>query len=70
LGSGPIKILEDRLLQIPYYPNLRIFKNGFERLNWLTASEYCDLMKIMLFILNGLTSDKKFNKNLYDLYSL
>ena len=27
-------------------------------------------MKIMLFVLDGLTSDKKLNKNLCDLYSL
>ena len=70
LGSGPIKILEERLSQIPRYPNLKIFKKGFERLNRLTASEYRDLMKIMLFVLDGLISDKKLNKKLCDLYSL
>jgi hypothetical protein len=69
-GNGPIKILEKRLSQIPRYPNLKIFKSGIERLNRLTASEYRDLMKIMLFVLDGLILDKKLNKNLCDLYSL
>ncbi len=69
-GSGPIKILEERLTQIPRYPNLKIFKNGFERLNRLTASDYRDLMKVMLFTLDNLISDKNLNKNLCDLFSL
>src|SRR5947207_13334040 len=68
-GSGPIKILEERLTQIPRYPNLKIFKNGFERLNRLTASEYRDLMKVMLFTLDNLISDNNLNKNLCDLFS-
>ena len=70
LESELIKILEDHFSQISRYPNLKIFENGIERLNWLTASEYHDLMKIMLFVLNGLILDKKLNKNLCDLYSL
>ncbi|GBC03319.1 hypothetical protein RclHR1_05070003 [Rhizophagus clarus] len=69
-GSGPIKILEERFSQIPRYPNLKIFKNGFERLNRLTASEYWDLMKVMIFALDNLISDKNLNKNLCDLFSL
>ncbi|PKB94531.1 hypothetical protein RhiirA5_438560 [Rhizophagus irregularis] len=63
--SSSIKLLEERLSQIPRYPNLKIFKNGFERLNRLTALEYRDLMKIILFALDNLTSDENLNKNLY-----
>ncbi|GBC42567.2 hypothetical protein GLOIN_2v1670949 [Rhizophagus irregularis DAOM 181602=DAOM 197198] len=69
-GSGPIKILEKRLSQIPRYPNFKIFKNGFERLNRLTTSEYRYLMKIMLLVLDELILDKKLNKNLCNLYFL
>ncbi|EXX52081.1 hypothetical protein RirG_256170 [Rhizophagus irregularis DAOM 197198w] len=61
--SSSIKLLEERLSQIPRYPNLKIFKNGFERLNRLTALEYRDLMKIILFALDNLTSDENLNKN-------
>jgi hypothetical protein len=69
-GNGPIRILEERLSQIPRYPNLKVFKNGFERLKWLTASEYRNLMRITLFALDDLIPDKKLNKNLCDLFSL
>jgi len=69
-GSNSIKILEERLSQIPRYPNLRIFKNGFERLNRLTAAEYRDLMKVMLFALDDLIPDKPFNKKLCTLFFL
>jgi len=69
-GNGPIKILEERLSQIPRHPNIKVFKNGFERLNRLTASEYRDLMKVMLFALDNLISDKNLNKKLCDLFSL
>ena len=69
-GGSPIRNLEERLSQIPRYPNLKVFKNGLERLTRLTASEYRDLMKVMLFVLDELTSDKKLNKDLCDLFSL
>src|SRR2546429_6602595 len=69
-GSSSIKILEERLSKIPRYPNLKIFKSGFERLNRLTASEYRDLMKVMLFTLDDLTSDNNLNKDLCNLFSL
>ena len=69
-GSGLIRILEEYLSQIPYYPNLKIFKNGFKRLKRLTALEYRDLIRIILFALNDLIFNKKLNKNLCDLFSL
>lgn len=69
-SNNLIRTLEKRLSQIPRYPNLKVFKNGFERLTRLTAAEYRDLMKIMLFVLDDLTSDKKLNKDLCELYSL
>ncbi|GES83120.1 hypothetical protein GLOIN_2v1783703 [Rhizophagus clarus] len=53
-GSSSIKILEERLSQIPRYPNFKIFKSGFERLNRLTASEYRDLMKNSIIVWNDL----------------
>ncbi|CAB4435547.1 unnamed protein product [Rhizophagus irregularis] len=65
-----IKILEKRLSKIPRYPNLKVFKNGFERLVRLTAAEYRDLMKIILFALDDLLPDKKINKDLCKLFSL
>ncbi|CAG8760212.1 1831_t:CDS:2, partial [Racocetra fulgida] len=62
-GNGPIKNLEECLSQIPRHPNLKVFKNGFDKFKRLTATEYRDLMKIVLFALDGLIPDKKLNKN-------
>lgn len=39
-------------------------------MNRLTASEYRDLMKVMLFVLDELISDKNLNRNLCNLFSL
>jgi len=69
-GSSLIRILEKHLSQISHYPNLKVFKNGFKRLKRLIALKYQDLMRITLFALDDLISDKKLNKNLYDLFSL
>ncbi|KAF0551138.1 hypothetical protein F8M41_023556 [Gigaspora margarita] len=69
-GRNVINILEERLTQIPRYPNLKVFKNGIERFNRLTAAEYRDLMKVMLFVIDELVIDKKLNKDLCDLFSL
>ena len=70
LGSSSIKILEERLSQIPRHPNLKIFKNGLERLTRLTAAEYRALMKVMLFTLDNLLLDEKLNKDLCELFAL
>ena len=64
-GSSSIKILEERLSKIPRYPNLKIFKSGFERLNRLTASEYRDLMKVMLFVVDNLYNQNTNNTEDY-----
>ncbi|CAG8680900.1 9487_t:CDS:2, partial [Racocetra fulgida] len=45
-GNGPIKNLEEHLSRIPRHPNLKVFKNGFDKFKQLTAAEYRDLMKI------------------------
>ncbi|RIB26737.1 hypothetical protein C2G38_2029966 [Gigaspora rosea] len=67
-SSSAIKILEKCLTKIPRYSKLKVFKNGIEGFNRLTAAKYRELMKIMLFILNELIIDKKLNKHLCDLY--
>ncbi|CAG8728703.1 7332_t:CDS:2, partial [Funneliformis caledonium] len=69
-NNSLIRILEECLFQIPRYLNLKVFKNRFERFTRLTAAEYRDLMKVMLFVLDDLISDKKLNENLCELYSL
>ncbi|CAG8592262.1 26300_t:CDS:2 [Dentiscutata erythropus] len=69
-GGGPTKILEEHLSQISHYPNLKVFKNGFEKFNKLTASEYRDLMKITIFALDELIPDRNLNKQFWRNYLL
>src|SRR6201988_4507766 len=58
--------IDHRLANIPRYSGLKIFKNGIQTAN--TANEYCNLMKIMIFVLDDLTDDKDLNKTLMKVY--
>ncbi len=42
------------LVAIPHYPSLKIFSNSLKSIVRLTASEYHDLMKIMIFVVDNL----------------
>jgi hypothetical protein len=60
------KLVDDmnqRIAKIPRHSGLKVFKNGVQSLSRLTASEYRDMMKIMVFVVDGLHS-----KNLSDVY--
>ena len=60
------KLVDDmnqRIAKIPRHPGLKVFKNGVQSLSRLTASEYRDMMKIMVFVVDGLHS-----KNLSEVY--
>lgn len=43
-----------RIANIPRHPGLKIFSRGLQSIAQLTASEYRDLMKIMVFVIDGL----------------
>jgi hypothetical protein len=45
--------LDHRLSKIPRYPNLKIFSNGLQ-IARLTANEYRNLMKVMVFVIDNL----------------
>lgn len=60
--------LDNRLANIPRYPELKIFKNGIQSLSRITANEYRNLMKIMIFVLDNLISDETLNKKLLKIY--
>lgn len=46
--------LDHRLATIPRYPGLKIFSNGLQSIARLTADEYHNLMKIMVFAIDNL----------------
>ena len=42
--------LDNCLAMIPRFPGLKIFKNGLENIKWFMANEFCNMMKVFLFI--------------------
>jgi len=67
--------MDRRLAEIPRYPGLKIFSNGLQSIARLTANEYRDLMKVMLFVVDNLYSKNTKNienfiknKDLAELY--
>src|SRR5207245_3994479 len=67
--------IDHRLATIPRFSGLKIFSNGIQSIARLTASEYRDLMKVMLFVVDNLynqntnnTKDYVENKYLASLY--
>ena len=67
-GASILDKIDNRLANIPRYPELKIFKNGIQSLLRITANEYRNLMKVMVFALDNLISDEMLNKKLLKLY--
>ncbi|RHZ79362.1 hypothetical protein Glove_149g3 [Diversispora epigaea] len=60
LKLKPGKLVDDmnkRIAKIPKHSGLKVFKKGVQSLSRLTASEYRDMMKIMVFVVDGLYSE-------------
>ena len=61
--------IDRQLAKIPRFPELKIFTNGIQ--SRLTANEYHNLMKVMIFVVNNLyddTEDFVKNKDLTKVY--
>jgi len=74
-GNSFVNEIDHRLATIPRFSGLKIFSNGIQSIARLTASEYRDLMKVMLFVVDNLynqntnnTEDYIENKYLTRLY--
>jgi hypothetical protein len=73
--SSLVDEMDRRLAEIPRYPGLKIFSNGLQSIARLTANEYRDLMKVMIFVMDNLYSKNTKNienfiknKDLAELY--
>ena len=73
--SSLVDEMDRRLAAIPRYPGLKIFSNGLQSIVRLTANEYRDLMKVMIFVVDNLYSKNTKNienfiknKDLAELY--
>ena len=53
-GQVAVDELDRRLATIPRFPGLKIFKHGLENIKRFTANEYHNMMKIFLFVIEGL----------------
>jgi hypothetical protein len=74
-GNFLVDKVDHRLVAIPRHPDLKIFSSGLQSIARLTASEYRDLMKVMVFVVDNLYEEntkniKNFinNKKLVELY--
>jgi hypothetical protein len=53
-GQVAVDELDNRLAKIPRFPGLKIFKNGLENIKRFTADEFRNMMKVMLFVIEGI----------------
>ena len=70
-GKHPVDEMDRRLAKIPRFSGLKIFANGIQSISRLTANEYRDLMKVMVFVIDNLYDDSEDfvkNKDLTELY--
>ena len=55
-GSSAIHELNQRLVNIPRFPGLRIFKNGIG--NVKTANDFRNVMKVIVSVIDGLYENR------------
>lgn len=53
-GQVAVNELDNRLSSIPRFPGLKIFKNGLENIKRFTANEFRNMMKVFLFVVEGI----------------
>ncbi|RHZ78766.1 hypothetical protein Glove_156g75 [Diversispora epigaea] len=57
LGRSSIDKMNERIGAIPRYPGLKIFSKGLQLIVRLTANEHRDLIKVMVFVVDGLLNN-------------
>jgi hypothetical protein len=57
-GNSYVDKMDHRIAKIPRFTDLKIFANGLKSIARLTAKEYRDLMKVMIFVMDNLYEDK------------
>src|SRR5262249_27528529 len=60
-GQRAVDELDNRLAGIPRFPRLKIFKNGLENIKRFTADEFRNMMKVFVFVIEGLIT--KYHKD-------
>lgn len=57
-GKSLTDKMDQRIAMIPRHPGLKIFSGGLQSIARLTASEFRDLMKVMVFVVDDLVNNK------------
>jgi hypothetical protein len=53
-GQVAVDELDNRLATIPRFPGLKVFRNGLENIKRFTADEFRNMMKVFLFVIEGI----------------
>lgn len=62
-AEGKLDEMSRRIALIPRHPELKIFSKGLQSISLLTADDYRNIMKVMVFVVDDLL-----NKNLSEVY--
>src|SRR3954454_3638781 len=62
VSSKAIKEMDHRLCAILRHPGLIIVKNGLENISKFTANDYCNIMKVIIFVIDNLYENYKEEK--------
>src|SRR5436305_12273605 len=54
VNNKAVKEMDHRLYVIPRHPDLIILKNRLENVLKFTANDYCNIMKVIIFIIDNL----------------
>jgi len=60
-GTSTVNEMDRRLSNIPRFSGLKIFSHEIQLITRLTANEYRDLMKIMIFVVDNLYDENTNN---------
>jgi hypothetical protein len=57
-GKPIVDKMDERIAMIPRHPGLKVFSRGLQSIARLTANEYRDLMKVMIFVVDDLINEE------------
>ena len=56
-GKSLVNKIDRQLAAIPRFRRLKVFRNGIQSIARLTANEFQNLMKVMIFVIDNLYED-------------
>ncbi|CAI2189163.1 1165_t:CDS:1, partial [Funneliformis geosporum] len=59
VDTKAVNEIDHRLCEIPRYSDLIILKNSLENISKFSANDYCNILKVIIFITDNLYEDYK-----------